>query len=135
MGLVALGIGTGLGVLVSSGQAEETDTVVRTITDADVETEERTVTHDQTVTEEKTVTETETVEVPAPPAEDGYAGGGADDTDGDGCSDSYDAYSCVPPYEGDDLNCADVGATDIEVIGDDLYGLDGYDGDGIACES
>ena len=62
-----------------------------------------------------------------------------DDKDHDDCSDSYDEVSCVPPYHRtDDVNCADLDATDIEVLGkpcDDPYNLDGYDADGLACES
>ena len=125
----ALLAGGGAGVAVSGDGGGEPRTVVTTDTETETET----------ITETETETETETV-----PTSDGGAGGGggrgdADDEDGDDCSDSYDAVSCVSPYEGvDDLNCADVDATDIEVVGepyDDPYGFDGYDGDGVGCES
>jgi hypothetical protein len=105
-----------------------TRTVDRTITKTETETQTRTTT--RTVT--KTVTAPNPKTEPTPRAS-------VDDTDGDGCSDSYDASACVTPYEGvDDVNCPDVGTTDFEVTGspfDDPYGLDGYDEDGVACES
>ena len=40
---------------------------------------------------------------------------------------------CIPPDVGD-VDCGELGATDIQVTGDDPYGLDA-DGDGIGCES
>jgi hypothetical protein len=48
------------------------------------------------------------------------------------CDPNYKG-ACVPTGHGD-VNCADVHETDIQVVGDDPYGLDG-DGDGTACES
>jgi hypothetical protein len=38
------------------------------------------------------------------------------------------------PDEGFDVDCAEIAATDLTVIGPDVYGLDA-DGDGVACES
>jgi hypothetical protein len=35
----------------------------------------------------------------------------------------------------DDVNCPDVPETDFDSVGDDPYGLDGYDDDGLACGS
>lgn len=58
------------------------------------------------------------------PADDEPAGGG-------GCHSSYSG--CVPD-EGYDVDCGELGDTDIDVYGDDEYGLDA-DGDGIGCES
>jgi micrococcal nuclease len=59
---------------------------------------------------------------------------------GSGCHPSY-AGACVPIAS--DVDCgggsgngpAYVYETDIQVIGDDVYGLDGNDNDGIGCES
>jgi hypothetical protein len=48
------------------------------------------------------------------------------------CDPNYEG-ACVPTGHGD-VNCADVHETDIQVVGNDIYGLDG-DGDGTACES
>ena len=48
------------------------------------------------------------------------------------CDPNYSG-ACVPADRGD-VNCADVPGTDVEVVGEDVYGLDG-NGDGLACES
>jgi hypothetical protein len=47
------------------------------------------------------------------------------------CTPGYSV--CIPPDVGD-VDCGELGATDIRVSGDDPYGLDA-DGDGIGCES
>jgi hypothetical protein len=60
------------------------------------------------------------------------AAGGAGSAAASKCDPNYKG-ACVPTGHGD-VNCADVHATDIQVVGKDPYGLDG-DGDGIACES
>jgi hypothetical protein len=41
---------------------------------------------------------------------------------------------CVPAGVGD-VDCTELDETDIEVVGEDVYGLDGNDNDGVACES
>lgn len=59
---------------------------------------------------------------------------------GSGCHPSY-AGACVPIAS--DVDCGGGGGngpayvyeTDIQVIGDDVYGLDGNDNDGLGCES
>jgi hypothetical protein len=48
------------------------------------------------------------------------------------CDPNYSG--CVPAGVGD-VDCTELDETDIQVIGDDVYGLDGNDNDGIACES
>lgn len=53
------------------------------------------------------------------------------DEDDDGCHDSYSGV-CVQVDEGD-LDCADIGAEDIDVIGEDTFNLDA-DYDGLGCE-
>jgi hypothetical protein len=70
----------------------------------------------------------------------GYQAGVADagtsfsagDPSTDGCDPNYEG-ACVPTGYGD-VNCDDVIETDFDVVGYDVYGLDG-DEDGIACES
>jgi hypothetical protein len=47
------------------------------------------------------------------------------------CTGGYSV--CIPPDVGD-VDCGELGATDIQVTGDDPYGLDA-DGDGVGCES
>jgi hypothetical protein len=65
-------------------------------------------------------------------------GGGSTATGGGGsaaaseCDPNYEG-ACVPTGHGD-VDCADVHETDVQVVGEDIYGLDG-DGDGTACES
>jgi len=54
-----------------------------------------------------------------------------EDSGGGGCHSSYSG--CVPD-EGFDVDCGELSDSDIEVYGDDEYGLDA-DGDGIGCES
>jgi hypothetical protein len=49
------------------------------------------------------------------------------------CDPSYPDV-CIPPYP-PDLNCSDVPYTNIRVIGADPHGLDGYDNDGVGCET
>lgn len=62
-------------------------------------------------------------------------GGSASVDDGSGDESCDPNYSgCVPAGVGD-VDCTELDQTDIEVIGDDVYGLDGNDNDGIACES
>jgi hypothetical protein len=62
----------------------------------------------------------------------------AADSDGDtgatsgGCHPSYEG-ACVPD-EGYDVDCGEIDATDLTVVGPDDYRLDA-DGDGVACES
>jgi hypothetical protein len=58
------------------------------------------------------------------------SGGGGSSSDAT-CDANYSG--CVPADAGD-VNCTDLSDSDIEVIGEDIYGLD-RDGDGIACES
>jgi hypothetical protein len=60
------------------------------------------------------------------------ASGGAGSAATGKCDPNYEG-ACVPTGHGD-VNCADVDETDIQVVGDDIYGLDGDD-DGTACES
>ena len=61
--------------------------------------------------------------------------GSASASDGSGDESCDPNYSgCVPAGVGD-VDCTELDETDIEVIGDDVYGLDGNDNDGIACES
>jgi hypothetical protein len=55
--------------------------------------------------------------------------GGSGDTSSAGCDPNY--TGCVPDV-GYDVDCAEVDGP-VEVIGDDVDGLDG-DGDGVACE-
>ncbi len=57
------------------------------------------------------------------------AGQGGNDPD---CDPNYSG-ACVPANMGD-VNCPDVPGTDIEVVGEDVHGLD-REGDGVACES
>jgi hypothetical protein len=47
------------------------------------------------------------------------------------CTPGYSV--CIPPDVGD-VDCGELGATDIRVTGNDPYGLDA-DGDGVGCES
>jgi hypothetical protein len=125
--LIALACGAAVGWLAMPHDTEATAKVTT------VRGRVRTVYRTHMVTSVKTVSTTVTTTITSPPPPPPP---GDDDEDGDGCSDSYDAASCVPPYTGvDDVNCGDLGATDIEVLGDDPYGLDGYDNDGVACES
>lgn len=51
---------------------------------------------------------------------------------GSGCSPNY--TPCIPDVAGDDLDCIDLAISDIQVIGTDVYNLDG-DNDGIGCDS
>jgi hypothetical protein len=45
----------------------------------------------------------------------------------------HESYDGCVPAEGS-INCSDLFENDIEVVGDDEFGLDG-DGDGVGCES
>ena len=51
----------------------------------------------------------------------------------DNCDPSYPDVCISPPPP--DLNCPDVPYKNIRVLPPDPHGLDGYDGDGIGCES
>jgi hypothetical protein len=52
---------------------------------------------------------------------------------GDECDPAY-PDTCIPPPP-PDVNCPELGETDITVLPPDPHGLDGYDDDGIGCES
>ncbi|MBA2638321.1 MAG: nuclease, partial [Solirubrobacterales bacterium] len=52
---------------------------------------------------------------------------------GGDCDPNY-AGSCVPAGEGD-VDCGEIPETDFEVVGEDVYGLDGGGEPGVACES
>jgi micrococcal nuclease len=49
------------------------------------------------------------------------------------CDPAYPDF-CIPPYP-PDLDCDDIGATNFSVYADDPHGFDGYDNDGLGCES
>lgn len=49
------------------------------------------------------------------------------------CDPSYPDV-CIAPYP-PDLDCPQVGYTNIRVVGSDPHGLDGYDNDGVGCET
>jgi hypothetical protein len=112
-------IGVLVGLLLGGGGDDAADTVTSTVS------ETQTVT--TTVTRRaapRTVTRTVTEEASAAPVPDDGGGRGA------GCDPNYSG--CVPSGRGD-VDCADVDGP-VEVIGDDIYGLD-PDGDGEACGS
>jgi hypothetical protein len=115
---------TGLGLGGAYGPTQ-THTVATTVVAHDTVTTTRTVTRRLV----RTVTETTTEPLPD-------VGGGLDDddSDGDGCSDSYEG-ACLDPYDGyDNADCYSIPETDFDSVGSDPYDLD-RDGDGIACES
>ncbi len=128
VGLVAATAGIGLGAVLGASNSDPSETVVKTVTGG-----RRTVTETETVTDTvaKTEAESETSEQPTPRVD---GADGADDDDGDGCSDAY-VGPCVDPADGtNEVNCTEVGDTDFNSVAADPYGLD-PDGDGLACES
>lgn len=58
--------------------------------------------------------------------------GNPEDAPSGECDVNYEG-ACVPADVGD-VDCTEILETDFDVVGVDVYGLDG-DGDGIACQS
>lgn len=126
--LIAVVVGTGMGILLGGAGGDSFETVVKTVTgERHTVTETKTETVTKTTTE--TVTESEAIDEPV-----AVSAGTDDDTNQDECSDSY-APVCLEPSDGTNhLSCIDIADQDFTSTKNDPYGLDG-DKDDVACES